>query len=181
MFSVFTGTINRLLKLTGYLFLLIILLLQAGGMLLIYKMQQYYVQVEMRTSLTNDKTQFQKIVLSLSDYRKCEINPDEIRFKNKMYDVKSINFSGNNVELLVLNDVKEENILKKIENYATNTRLPNSDFLNNLKQLLSLSYLFQEAYCNFVIYPSSVNNFPLSNKNVISTFPEIPSPPPKLG
>lgn len=180
MFSVFAGAINRLLKLAGYLFLLIILLLQAGGMLLIYKMQQYYVQVEMRQSLTNDKTRFQKIVLSFNDYKKCKINPDEITVKNKMYDVKSITFSGNNVELLVLNDVKEENILKKIQDYVANTKLPNGDFLNNLKQLLSLSYLFQEAYCNFVIYPSSINNFPLSGKNILSTFPEIPSPPPRL-
>ncbi len=163
------------------MFLLTILLLQAGGMFLIYKMQQYYVQCEMKQSLTNNRTQFLKIIISLRDYQKCKINADEVIIKDKMYDVKSVRLSVNNVELLVINDSKEENILKKMMEYTTSTKHPDTDFLNYLNRLLSVSYLFQETYCNFVIYPSSVDNFLQLTKNIISTFVEIPSPPPKLG
>jgi hypothetical protein len=131
-------------------------------------------------SINNSKTQFQKIVLSLSDYQKCKINASEITINNKLYDVKSVNISGDRVKLLILRDSMEENILVKIAEFTNNTRQPNSVLCNNLNHLLTLNYLPQAGYSNFFIYPSSIDKFILFKLNYISRFPEILTPPPRL-
>jgi hypothetical protein len=178
--SKFAKIINRQLKIVGSLILLAILFLQGGGMLLIYKIQQYYVHDNMIQNINSSKTQFQEIVLTLSDYQKCRINASEITINNKLYDVKSANIYGDRVKLLVLNDSMEENILVKIAEFTNNTRHPNSVLCNNLKHLLTLSYLPQPGYSSFFIYPSSVDKFIQFNLNYISRFPEILTPPPRL-
>jgi len=167
------------LKLAGSVLLLTILFLQAGGILIIYKLQQYYVQDEMMQNLNSYKTQFQKIVLSLSEYQKCKINAREITLHNKLYDVKSVNIFGTRAELLVLNDSREENILIKIAEFTSTTRQQNSVLFNNLRHLLSLSYLPHERYISLFIYPFPIDkSFPVT-LHFISTFPEIPTPPPR--
>ncbi len=168
------------LKIVGSVILIAILLLQAGGMLLIYKIQQYYVQDEMMQSLNNNKTQFQKIILTLGDYQKCRINASEIIINHNLYDVKSVNISGTNVVLLALNDSKEENILMKIAEFTNSTRQPNSVLFNNLNHLISLNYIPPEAYNRFFIYSSIIDKFNLFTLNYISTFPEILTPPPRI-
>lgn len=178
--SKFPKTIDRQLKIVGSLILLTILFLQGGGMLIIYKIQQYFIQDEMIQSINSDKTQFQKVILSLSDYQKCRINDREININNKLYDIKSVNISGASVKLLVLNDSREENILMKIAEFTNNTRQPNSVLYNNLKHLLSLNYLPQERYNSFILYPWSAEKSILFNLKFISTFPEILTPPPRL-
>ena len=125
-------TINRQLKIVGSLLLLAILILQGGGMLLIYRIQQSYVQDNMIQSINSSKTQFQEIVLSRSDYQLSRINASEITINNKLYDVKSVNISGDRVNLLVLNDSMEENILAKIAEFTNNSRQPNSVLCNSL-------------------------------------------------
>jgi hypothetical protein len=97
-----------------------------------------------------------------------------------LYDVKSVSISGDRAELLVLNDSREENILVKIAEFTNTTRQQNSVLFNNLKHLLSLSYLPYESYCNLFIYPCPVDKSVPVNLHFISTFPEIPTPPPRI-
>jgi hypothetical protein len=178
--SIFAKIINKQLKIVGSFILIAILLLQAVGMIFIFKIQQYYVQDEMKQSLNSDQTQFEKIILTLCDYQKCRINAGEIIIKNKLYDVKSVSISGTRVQLLLLNDPREETLLVKIAEFANNTRQTDNSLFNNLKHLLSLNYLPQEGFSSFFIYPSSFDKFILFNLNYISTFPEILTPPPRI-
>lgn len=160
--------------------MLTIILLQAGGMLLVYKTQQFYVQEEMQQTLNSDKTQFQKIILSLRDYQKSQINAHEISVKGKMYDVKSVNISGDSGALLVLNDSKEENILEKIKDFTEGTNRPNNDLPNQLQQLFSLNYLSPETDRIFFIPSLSIHVFRSLNLNIVSSDLDISTPPPKF-
>jgi len=155
-------------------------MLQSGGLLLIYKVQQSYVQDEMKQSLSSNTCKFQKIILSFDVYQKCKINSNEVKINEKLYDVKSVKASGSNIELLVINDSREENIIAKIAEFTNNVPHSNNAITNNLRQLLSMNYISQEAYSGFFSYPSSVAKILFSVTYVISNFPEIPTPPPRL-
>jgi hypothetical protein len=138
------------------------------------------VQDEMKQSLNSNTCKFQKIILSFDVYQKCKINSNEIKINDKLYDIKSIKTSGSNIELLVMNDSKEENILAKIAEFTNNVPHSNNAIANNLKQLLSLNYIPLEANNGSFIYPSTVVKILFSITSVISNFPEIPTPPPRL-
>lgn len=160
--------------------LLAILLLQAGGMLFVYKMQQCAVQLEMQQTLNDSKTYFEKMTLSVGDYKKNKINSREICIKGKMYDVKAVNISGNNVELLVINDSKEEYILCKIKDFINRVNEPTSNIPFQLQQLLSLYYLSANIDNLFLIRSLSIHIFCPLNLNLVSNFSDISTPPPQL-
>ncbi len=121
-----------------------LLLLQAGGMLFVYKMQQSFVRYEMQQVLNNTETRFQKMRISLSDYKKNKINEAEIRINQKLYDVKSVNMLVDDVELLLINDKEEENILEEIKNFFGQHNQSSSRIPDQLQELLSLDYLSPE-------------------------------------
>lgn len=167
------------MKKTASILLLTLLLLQTGGILLIYKTQQCYVWYEMQHTLNDSNTRFQKLELSLSDFQKSKINSDEIFFQGKMYDVKSVQVSGNIVNLLVINDKDEDSILKKIDNFLNTTQKDNSKLPYQLQQLLSLNYLSPYSV-NFFFIPSlSITTFHSLNLNLISNDSDTSSPPPE--
>lgn len=160
--------------------LLTILLLQAGGILFVYKVQQYYVKAEMQKTLNGRNTQFQKVSVSLGDYLKNKIGSDEISIDGKMFDIKSIQISGKLVELLVINDNKEDNIIEKIKDFIDTTNQSNTELPLQLQQLLSLNYLPLETGFLLFIPVFSVDFFLRPILNFVSNDLEILTPPPKL-
>jgi len=143
-------------------------------------MQQYYVHYEIKRCFISQKPQLQKIILTLDDYQKCKIGTDEVSINDSMFDVKSISIRGDHVELLVLKDSKEDNILKKIKDFAGRANQPNNGHLNKLQQLFSWNYLSYSTDEHIFIYPLSVYNIRLFTLDILSNFPEISTPPPKL-
>lgn len=161
--------------------LLAILLLPAGGIMLIYKTRQLYVQHEMMKLVKNSETYFEKLILSFGEYQKSRLNAHEIYFKGNMYDVKSVCFSNNTVELLVINDSKEKNLLKNIKDFVNKTNQQKKELPDQLQKFLSLNFLLA-GKDNIIYIPalfSSIGYHP--NLNILSDHPDIPSPPPKLG
>jgi hypothetical protein len=158
----------------------VILLLQSWGLLLIYKIRQCYVKIEMQISLNDSRTSFHKITLNLREYQKSKIHAHELSMNGKMYDVKSADISGDRVELLVLHDIKEEIILEAIKDFICKINQPGSELLNQLHQLLSLNYL--SPMINRIIFiPSfSINIFSTLNQGIIPKDSDISAPPPEL-
>lgn len=168
------------MKKIGTILLLTILLLQAGGIFLIYKTQQIYVQQEMQQALNSEKTQFQKIILSFSDYQKNKINAHEISVKGKMYDVKSITVYSDSLELLVINDSKEKTILEKIKELTALNNGQNYNLPNQLQKLLSLSYLSPNTYSIFFICSLTEHVFLSPALTFISSDLDVSTPPPEF-
>lgn len=168
------------MKSAGYIFILTILLLQSGWMLLILSMQQGYVQYKMSEKLKSNKATFEKIMLSTSEFEKSKINKNEIFLNGKMYDVKSATVYGDIVELVVINDIEEENILVRIKNFVKNTSVPNNKNPDQLHQLISLIYLQPFSESLLFIPSFNINLFCQPKLNIVSNYPDILSPPPRL-
>jgi hypothetical protein len=157
-----------------------ILLLQTGGILLIYKLKQSYVQYQMSLSLKSNETTFEKIIITTGDYKKSRIKSNEISYKGKMYDVKSINIFYDKVELLVINDRDEENILEAINNFVSKTNRPDIELSNQLKILFSLNYLSPDTEHIFFIPSFCIHIFHQPNLNIAFTDSDVYTPPPRF-
>jgi len=146
-----------------------------------YTIAQYHVQKKMHEALKNDATKFQTITLSLADYKKSKINSHEISIDGKMYDVKSVTFRGNKVDLACINDREEENILKDLKDFASRSSKSNSNLPNQIQQLLTLNYITPEAKEFYFIPIVAAHIFLSSNPGIVSNDTDITTPPPKLG
>lgn len=161
--------------------LLAILLLQTGGMLLVYKIQQFYVQYEMRLLVNDSSTSFEKLILSTDEYHKSRVNSREILFKGNMYDVKSVKITGNSAELLVINDKKEKTLVKNIKDFLYKTNQQKKELPEQLQKFLSLNYLPADKELTDIVTTLSSIIFYSPDGNILSDLLDIPSPPPKLG
>ena len=148
-------------------------------MLLIFKVQQFSVQYKMRLAVNSNEASFEKLILSLSEYRNSRINSRELYVKGNLYDVKSVNITGDMVELLVINDVKEKILLKAIKDFLNQSNQSKKELPDQLQKFLSLNYL--AANQGRIIYiPSYGSNIIHPPDPDIYTFQsDIPSPPPK--
>jgi hypothetical protein len=168
------------LKKPGYILLIIILLLQSGGVLLFFQVQQCIVQYEMSEKLINGKACFEKVTLTISEYKKFRIHSNEIVFDGKMYDVKTASVKNNTVELLVINDNEEEFILKKIKYAIKNSGLPDGKLPIQLIKLISLFYLSPFTEHAFLSLALVVTVFYSLNSDILIGDSDIPYPPPRL-
>lgn len=130
-------------------------------MLLLCQVQQVGIQYSMHRLLENKDAHFQRMVLDIETYKRSKVNSKEILLDGEMYDIKSLTFSDNNVELLVLHDKHEGSILKKIQLLLRTSSEQNSSIPNYLIQLIGLFYL--SSFSEFIF-----NDFSYSNINYFS-------------
>ena len=152
--------------------------MQTGGMVLIFKVQQSIVQFEMKHPLSNLSKSFQTFSLSLGDF-KHKINGNEILIEGKLYDIISFTITGNNVQLVVINDKKEEDILEKIKGLTAGIS-KHSKIPTKLVQLLTLNYILPNYSSKSVLQQIPQRNYLLFCANIFSVTSEVSSPPPKL-
>ena len=153
--------------------------MQSGGLLLIYKIQQSCVQIEMLQEINSKQVKFQKLTLTLSEFQKCKINSNELSLNEKMYDYTSAVVTGNTVHLLVVNDIKEEGILEKIKVVTHNSRQQNNQLPNQISKFLTLTYIFPTVEKQFY-FQEQQNIFLPYSVNIVSFTSDILSPPPEL-
>ena len=135
----------------------------------------------MRLVVKDSNTSFEKLILSVGEYQKSRLNAHEISFNGNMYDVKSVNVTGDNVELLVINDKKEKRLLKEIKDILNKTNQSKRELPEQLQKFLSLNYLSAEKE-DIIFIPSICSGiFHHPDRNIFPDFSDIPSPPPKLG
>lgn len=150
-------------------------------MLLIYKVQQFSVQYKMRLALNESEISFERLILNIDEYRKSRLNSREISYKGNMYDVKSVNITGDSVELLVINDVKEKILLQEIKDFLQKSNQSKKELPDQLQKFLSINYIAADEG-RMIYIPSFCSNiFQQPDSNLSSNFLDKPSPPPKLG
>jgi len=167
------------LRKLGLTSLLFILLMQSAGLWWIYKIQQCQVRIEMSGLIRNQQNGFLHLSLSISEYRLARISSGEISLKAELYDIKSVSFVADRVEILVLKDSREKEILEKSGSLSQNTQKRQSEFPGQLIRLLSLDYLapFTDSKTT-ILNPETITYIPLSEQT--RSFPgKISSPPPE--
>ncbi len=168
------------MKRIGYILLITILFLQAGGILIIYKVDQFFVRNEISAILNSENSQYQKLTLSIAEYQKAKINSYEISYKEKLYDVKKVIIAGDIAELQIIHDNLEEKILEKIKDFITQSNLPIKKLPDHLQQFLTLKFLPHENKINILIPTLTTGGFLSLNQKIISADTEIHTPPPEL-
>ena len=169
----------RVKKISVILFL-IILLMQTGGILLFYKAQQAIVQKEMERDIDEIGTSSQKLSLTTKEYAVNKINDHEISISGKLYDIKSVKTLNGKIELVVINDTREEKILEDIKKLAETCNRHNKNLPNHCFNLLTLFYIFTETADTSHELLCLTTAFQNYSDVVISHQPGIQSPPPKL-
>jgi hypothetical protein len=149
-------------------------------MLLIYKVQQFSVQYKMRLAVNGNGASFEKLILSISEYRNSLINSRELYVRGNLYDVKSVNIIGDKVELLVINDLKEKILLQEIKDFLQKSNQSKKELPDKLQKFLSINYLAADEG-QLIYFPSFSCNFYLChNPGTLTEESDIPSPPPKF-
>lgn len=155
--------------------------MQTWGAVLIYKLQQYLVQQEMRLAINDDRSHFEKISIPLAAYQQNRINAHEIRLGGKMYDIKSVNLKDGNAELLVINDSNEEKLNEDYNRLLNNNDQQNKKLPLFFNQLLTLVYIKPAADPFLMIPQYRQQAFRLYAEILISHTTGISTPPPRIG
>ncbi len=155
------------------------MLLQSGGLLLVYQMQQFWARREMSQTIQKKETEFLKLNLTASEYQNSKINTHEISINGDLYDVKSITYAGDKLELLVIWDKKEQSIVEKIENSSAkkNQRSKRQRVLLVKQLLFPPPPLAAQHLCHSAVKQKI--SFTWAWEIFISHKSDIPSPPPR--
>ncbi len=132
----------------------------------------------------NTETSISVFKLSKTDFNKInwKKHNKEFIYKNKLYDVKSINVSGDNIVLKCLSD-KEETLGYKKLNLVINNFVTDKTSSKNQKKLTF--NIFKPAFFNnvfvFTFFNNNINNSIFYFKTFYRNFiKDIIPPPPKF-
>jgi hypothetical protein len=84
--------------------------------------------------------QFQRIILTLNEYEQAKEGDDEVEWKDSMYDIASIKFQGDKVEILALRDDMETELLSFASRIIQFSSEDSKTLPASLMQYLSLSF-----------------------------------------
>ncbi len=130
--------------------------------------------------LKNDGIEFEKLILSKSEFIEAKVNDFEIFYKGKMFDFKSADITGEMVELLVINDTKEEGIIDLINEIFDNEDKQGNKIPGQLTQLTGMTYLVSGNDLHFMVFQTKQNYFRSHEIKLTPFYNDIASPPPKL-
>jgi hypothetical protein len=159
---------------------LALIILQSGGLLLLSQFQIFSVQAKMNALFEDDETDYVKMILSLDDYLKSKVHSKEIRVQGEMYDVKSVTYSGNQVELMVIHDKHEGNILKRIKKLLSHSNEQKSNTTDHVLQLTGFYYTLPPSKDAPEPRQTGVNEFISFNSSFTSFISELNTPPPEM-
>jgi hypothetical protein len=168
------------LKRTINVGLLLLLMMQSGGLYIALKIQQYSAKVVMQHTISHNEAPAIHMTLSLSDYMKSLVEKNEIFYRGKMYDIKTRIFSVDSIDMMVIHDVKEGNILKKVKKLFAHNNDLQKTFPEVITYLLSLNYIRTNINNPSVVFTSIFiikSDFSekaiFRNSNVLTPPPEV--------
>ncbi len=142
-------------------------------------MQQNQVKEKMQELLSDRKSEFEKLHMSLEVYEKSKVNSHEILFANTMYDVKSVKIIGECVFLSVLADHEEGNIIQKIKNYFAVSNKQENKIPDNLCKFFTVVYILPGMNFSYFVQENYNNVFKSFFIKFLCFNPEVLTPPPK--
>ena len=130
----------------------------------------------MSYQMGKEETTFEPLTISRSNYKKCLVEKNEIFYLGKMYDIKTRIFSGDSVDMMVIQDVEEGKILKKLNKLLSHTqeKMPDTILL-----LLSLNYLPLFSLNSNIVFTCSTQKQFQFSEALIMCISDVLSPPPK--
>lgn len=169
---------NYSLKQLKYISLFVILLIQTGGLLNVLQLKQYFIKCDSKAKMAT-ATHMSTLHLSLQEYENARVDPNEIRYKGKLYDIKDVVAIGNTVVLYVINDLAEDDVVEEIDKTMKRS-FPHDKKTAPLIDLLSLEYLMPDIYECFFNGSAYHEQFYVYDGGFCDVSKDIKSPPPKV-
>lgn len=155
-------------------------MLQAGGLLLVYRLQQHCIRMRMARIIESELAVTETLTISLEDYMACRIDRREIRFNGSLYDVVSLKYTDEGIELKVIRDSQEEKVAARIKCMEDQAKSrPNQDLPDHVLKLYSQVYLSLGTHDNLTIQNAIETTYPILTENYHFLFSGTLSPPPK--
>lgn len=130
--------------------------------------------------LEDDHAKFEKMVLSIEEYKMCKVDKREILVNGEMYDVKQATFSEGMVELLVIHDKHEGKILKRIGLLLSQKNKQESKSPSKIINLLGLFYIIPDSIYKFEPFDAHLPVLICQILKFFSFISELDSPPPEF-
>jgi hypothetical protein len=161
--------------------LLTFLFTNGAGFYIYFYFRLQEIRREMHAEIARTSPELLKhFSLSLGDYNRVKKGDDEVKWDGKMYDIASIKFNGNQVEILALVDEDETNLLTLLSKIAQSASGDTKAPPSALMQYLSLNFTVPNLQKNslFRIAVDIVHNTPYQEKDC-NINPKVIAPPPR--
>jgi hypothetical protein len=162
-----------------FVWIFIGLILQPDFLWISYQVQQSIIRYEVAQLIEKDLAPYCEMTLSLDEYRQSRVNENEICLNGNMYDIKSLQISGDEVKLIAFKDAKEKRLIERISALKSESEENGGNFQEDIQSLFAFNYISTaESFTKILEY----SDIPFSvslNKTVVSHIPDTESPPPK--
>jgi len=167
--------------------LLLCFLLQAGGLWLLLHSRQMALKREMKAKLKADPTQFEQTVFEfdlkdgepIAQSFEWEEEGEEFRYQGSMYDVIEREVTGNILRLRCIDDKKEADLIRKMEELQRNEPGRHKTALVPLQQLLSILLFSQHNYTDAINISSPLHHIDRYTRSCNTIILDILAPPPR--
>lgn len=144
------------------------------------QIQQVNVKHEMAAVIHDPGTFCTSMSLSLSEFQKGRISDHEMYVNGRMYDIRSCSISGDQVQLQVVNDTKEESIIENIKGSVNNRTPGTKGTANQLIKLLTLDYINFPDNQDLSLQETGKVNLQITCTLFHSFSASVTSPPPEF-
>ncbi len=166
------------MKKVSIIFLLVLIIFQAGGFFVLFHLRQNDLKNEMANEICKEDSKTEKLILTNSEYQKCRINEQELLFHGEMFDIKAVVFKGEVVEVIALNDSREESLIESIKDFFDTGKQAPSGITKKITNLTSLEYT-RNINKSVYSFTETEIKFIFQSNNPLSFFGEVFSPPPE--
>ena len=155
-----------------------LILLQAGGLILVYKLQQSYIQHRMALLVRQMSTGLTTLDISKKEYQQGKRGTNEFYFNGKMYDIKSAVVSGSTVRLEVAPDTDEDDVLSKIGSVSHRENQAGGA-LEQLINLITQTYITPSVDMQLFVTDDVLLHYTCYRVKLLSLPTRICYPPPR--
>jgi hypothetical protein len=160
--------------------LLFFLLLQAGGLLVVFRLQQQIIRNRMARMIESEPSNTESLTISLEEYEASRVDRREILYKGHLFDIVSIQYTQNGVELKVIPDYREEAVAGKVrilEEQEKNRQ--KQDLPEQVLKFYSQVYLSPVTHDNPLIPAAIETKYPVLREDNYFIYGKTLSPPPR--
>lgn len=172
-------------RLISILLVMMLVFNSAGYVFVFYQLKKYFKK-EAFSKLENyiNPDDLSTIVVSKYQYENEDDNfyfvePHEIKFYGKMYDIARTDFTDDSVKITALNDENEDNLHELFAQFFSRTM---NDKYSHYASVLSLIIIDSGLPAQFddVARFKEYSYFNITLIHILKTFFDVPTPPPKI-
>ncbi|MEJ0056438.1 MAG: hypothetical protein WDN75_12780 [Bacteroidota bacterium] len=160
-------------------FFILLFLLHFSGVYVFIGVRLVAIHSEIREKMKMlPDEDFEVIRMSAAEFEKSQVDTDELRWHDKMYDIGKIKITGDQLLLYVIHDSAEDSLLSFLNELIKRSEGDSSEEPSEILDFISLDYISDETVFHLHIDCLPDQNYFYSELLYSVTLP-IESPPPR--